>query len=135
MSCKLEHLSLGATLEGVDIGDVWQFRGLPYGHVLERFATPVKAKLGGIVDCSDFGPLCPQQSVDVRHLLRIPPDIELPAEQYNEFKCLNLDVTCNANVPVENLRAPVVVWIHGTASACLFPFPVRFLDQRSNMAG
>ncbi|KAF9871486.1 FAD binding domain-containing protein [Colletotrichum karsti] len=65
-----------------------------------------------------FSPRCPQIPVDIRHLLRIPPDITLPVEPEDEFKCLNLDVTA----PKEHAgqKLPVLVWIHGGSQSVTF---------------
>ncbi|KAF6830897.1 carboxylesterase [Colletotrichum plurivorum] len=98
---RLDHETLGSTLVGVKLPSVVQFRGIPYGKVPARFASPVEANhLGPELDCSRFG---------------------LPKEPEDEFWCLNLDVT----VPRETLSAgssglPVLVWIHGGSQAVTF---------------
>lgn len=114
-SCKHQHNSLGATLEGVDVDGIWNFRGLPYGHVAERFAAPSAAvPLSGHVNCTEFGPLCPQLQIDARHLLRIPPDIAFDEESYDEFKCLNLDIAVPTSAANAGAKLPVLIWIYGT---------------------
>lgn len=53
--------------------------------------------------------------MDVRHLLRIPPEKTLPVEPEDELRCLNLDVTlpkCQTDK-----KLPVLVWIHGMSGA------------------
>jgi carboxylesterase type B len=51
-------------------------------------------------------------NIDVRHLLRIPEDVEIPEEDEDEFKCLNLEITCP---PLDQTKGslPVLIWIHG----------------------
>lgn len=48
----------------------------------------------------------------MRHLLRIPEDVQIPEEDEDEFKCLNLEITCP---PVNETQEPlpVLIWIHG----------------------
>lgn len=50
--------------------------------------------------------------IDVRHLLRIPENVEIPEEDEDEFKCLNLEITCP---PLDQTKGPlpVLIWIHG----------------------
>ncbi|KAF6832413.1 carboxylesterase [Colletotrichum musicola] len=111
--------NLGSTLVGLELPLVVQFRGIPYGKVPARFASPENAdRLGSELDCSRFGPRCPQVPVDVGHLLRLPPGHGLPKEPEDEFGCLNLDVT----VPRGTFSAglPVLVWIHGGSQAVTF---------------
>lgn len=49
----------------------------------------------------------------MRHLLRIPEDIEIPREAEEEFECLNLEITCPP-LGERGGSLPVVIWIHGT---------------------
>lgn len=56
MPASLEHNTLGATLRGLEFGDVWQFRGLQYATISERFAAPgPPTALSGSVDCTSYG--------------------------------------------------------------------------------
>lgn len=61
-------------------------------------------------------PICPQNYVDVGHLLRLPDEDNTAFElEQDEFNCLNL----NVSVPDEigpTSRLPVFVWIHGRSS-------------------
>ncbi|RSL68810.1 hypothetical protein CEP51_012449 [Fusarium floridanum] len=122
MSPSLVHSSLGVTLHGVSRGDhVWQFRGLQYGAIPYRFANPEPpATLSGEVDCTGYGPRCPQNHVDFRHLLRIPQDEEVPVQDEDEFTCLNLEVTVPSLASLPERPYPVLVWIHGGSQAVSF---------------
>ncbi|KAL1646875.1 hypothetical protein SLS58_003010 [Diplodia intermedia] len=120
----LNHPTLNATLHGVvrHDGAILQFRGIKYGRVPARFAPPVALDdwKNADVDCTEYGPRCPQQAFDVGHLLRLPEDVELPREREDEFECLNLDVSVPA-AKVEGRKRgellPVMVWIHGEYGA------------------
>ncbi|KAJ3466084.1 hypothetical protein MRS44_006742 [Fusarium solani] len=122
MSSSLFHPTLGATLHGVSRGEhVRQFRGLQYGTIPYRFANPEPpATLSGEVDCTGYGPRCPQNHVDFRHLLRIPQDEVIPAQDEDEFRCLNLEVTSPALKVLPERPYPVFVWIHGGSQAVSF---------------
>ncbi|WAO85001.1 Carboxylic ester hydrolase [Fusarium falciforme] len=122
MSSSLFHPTLCATLHGVSRGEhVRQFRGLQYGTIPYRFANPEPpAALSGEVDCTDYGPRCPQNHVDFRHLLRIPQDEEIPAQDEDEFRCLNLEVTSPVLKTLPERPYPVLVWIHGGSQAVSF---------------
>lgn len=61
-------------------------------------------------------PRCPQNHVDFRHLLRIPQDEEIPAQDEDEFRCLNLEVTSPALKTLPERPCPVLMWIHGKAA-------------------
>ncbi|EGU72957.1 hypothetical protein FOXB_16545 [Fusarium oxysporum f. sp. conglutinans Fo5176] len=110
----ISHESLNAALTGLRTSDVIQFRGIPYGRIPRRFAAPEKLqKYPRFLDCTNFGPRCPQVAVDVGHLLRIPPDHTFPDEPEDEFRCTNLDVMLPDRGPdVINSNLPVLVWIH-----------------------
>ncbi|EEU40127.1 uncharacterized protein NECHADRAFT_33545 [Fusarium vanettenii 77-13-4] len=122
MCASLFHPTLGATLHGLSGGgDVWQFRGLEYGAIPYRFANPEPpATLSGEVDCTYYGPRCPQNHVDFRHLLRIPQDEEIPTQDEDEFRCLNLEVTSPALKALPERPYPVLFWIHGGSQAVSF---------------
>ncbi|KAG5758673.1 hypothetical protein H9Q72_013190 [Fusarium xylarioides] len=122
MTATISHESLNATLTGLRTSDVIQFRGIPYGRIPRRFAAPEKLeRYPRFLDCTNFGPRCPQVAVDVGHLLRIPPDHTFPDEPEDEFKCTNLDVVSPDSGPdVRNTNLPVLVWIHGGSQAVTF---------------
>ncbi|KAF5243541.1 hypothetical protein FANTH_8120 [Fusarium anthophilum] len=93
MTATISHESLNATLTGLRTSDVIQFRGIPYSRIPRRFAAPEKLeRYPRFLDCTNFGPRCPQVAVDVGHLLRIPPEHAFPDEPEDEFRCTNLDV-------------------------------------------
>ncbi|OHE99046.1 carboxylesterase [Colletotrichum orchidophilum] len=122
MAYRLESKSLGSTLLGVDVGMIVQFRGIPYGNIVSRFAEPGPIAISPQeINCTEFGPRCPQVKVDVGHLLRIPFEHRLPDEAEDEFRCLNLDVTVpNSQQLPTGQRLPVLVWIHGGSQAVTF---------------
>ncbi|GKU07312.1 carboxylesterase [Fusarium langsethiae] len=122
MGATLKHLSLQTTLTGVETGGVTQFRGIPYGHIPLRFAAAEKINdYPRELDCTAFGPRCPQVPVDVGHLLRVPPHYKFPQEPEDEFKCTNLDVIMPASEVQDNCKKlPVFVWIHGGSQAVTF---------------
>ncbi|KAK1623735.1 carboxylesterase [Colletotrichum phormii] len=122
MAYTIESKSLGSTLRGVDLGTIAQFRGIPYGNIVSRFAEPEPiVALPQDLNCTEFGPRCPQVKVDVGHLLRIPPEHRLPVEAEDEFRCLNLDVTVpKSQELLTDQRLPVLVWIHGGSQAVTF---------------
>ncbi|MCJ1412146.1 hypothetical protein MMC19_006238 [Ptychographa xylographoides] len=118
---SLPHRSLNGTLLGVQYtkNDVslTQYRGVRYATVAKRFAPPLRVDdLGGVVvGCREFGPVCPQNHVDIRRLLRIPDEFEEEFEKEDEFECTNLAIT----LPSEATKAtaygkklPVIIWIH-----------------------
>ncbi|KZL81395.1 hypothetical protein CI238_00323 [Colletotrichum incanum] len=116
-----ESDSLGSTLLGVDLKRVVQFRGIPYGEIPSRFADPESmSALPLELDCTSFGPRCPQVPIDVGHLLRIPREQQLPVEPEDEFRCLNLDVTTPKSHLLQSKQLPVLVWIHGGSQAITF---------------
>ncbi|CAG9941628.1 unnamed protein product [Clonostachys rosea f. rosea IK726] len=122
MPAALRHKTLQATLHGHESGKIWQFRGLQYGSIPARFSSPgPPAEISGDVDCTEFGPRCPQNYIDFRHLLRIPPSLEIPEQREDEFACLNLDITLPANPEViAPGPLPVLIWIHGGSQAVSF---------------
>ncbi|KAF9889574.1 hypothetical protein FE257_007082 [Aspergillus nanangensis] len=123
--CQVEHQALAATFQGrqkeVEGTVLDQFLGIKYASVPARFerAQPVNSFNGAVVNASKYGPRCPQVDVDVRHLLRIPEDFELPSEPEDEFECLNLEIT-GPPVSYINKPLPVLVWIHGGSQVVTF---------------
>ncbi|WQF77494.1 Putative carboxylesterase, type B, carboxylesterase type B, active, alpha/Beta hydrolase [Colletotrichum destructivum] len=117
-----ESESLRSRLLGVELGRVVQFRGIPYGRIPLRFATPEPVNnVPSELDCTSFGPRCPQVPVDVGYLLRIPIEHRLPVEPEDEFGCLNLDVTAlRSHLSPGREQLPVAVWIHGGSQAVTF---------------
>ncbi|KAM5383466.1 hypothetical protein ACJZ2D_002159 [Fusarium nematophilum] len=122
MTASLKHSSLRSTLRGVELSSVTQFRGIPYGRIPRRFAeAEIVEELSEQLDCTQFGPRCPQISIDAGHLLRIPPDHRLPHEPEDELRCTNLDVVVpRLESQSGATRLPVLVWIHGGSQAVTF---------------
>ncbi|GES66806.1 carboxylesterase [Aspergillus terreus] len=125
MPVQVQHDGLSATFNGtektVDAIVIDHFLGIKYADIPARFerAQPVSGFGGAIVDATKFGPRCPQVDVDVRHLLRIPEDFELPKEPEDEFECLNLEITRPSGASIKG-PLPVLVWIHGGSQIVTF---------------
>ncbi|KAK8166755.1 carboxylesterase [Phyllosticta citrichinensis] len=115
----LRHGTLNATLFGLVNGSTLHFRGIRYGYVPARFARPfpVDDWHGRELNCTQYGPRCPQVHLDVGHLLRVPEDITFPEEPEDEFECLNLDVCVPAGA---SGPMPVMIWIHGGSQVVTF---------------
>ena len=64
-------------------------------------------------------PQCPQNHVDVGHLLRIPEALDEGQEEIaqDELNCLNLNVSIPVVKDAVKKLLPVLVWIHGKFSA------------------
>ncbi|KAH7133865.1 Alpha/Beta hydrolase protein [Dactylonectria macrodidyma] len=121
MTFPYYHSSLSSTLRAADLGCAAHFRGIKYGIIPRRFANPEPlADYPAELDCTTYGPRCPQTQVDVTYLLRIPPSISIAPEPEDEFGCLNLDVMVPKTALAEGRRLPVVVWIHGGSQAVTF---------------
>lgn len=60
-------------------------------------------------------PQCPQNNVDVGHLLRLPEILEESQKEVkqDEFECLNLNVSVPARTTSTKDLLPVLIWIHG----------------------
>ncbi|OBT53622.1 hypothetical protein VE04_05340 [Pseudogymnoascus sp. 24MN13] len=131
MAPSLIHSSLHAVLDGTEAKldptayAVEHYRGIKYGKISQRFA---KAALvddwhGEKLDCSRFGPQCPQNNVDAGHLLRIPEILDKGQEEVkqDEFECLNLNVSVPARTTSTKDLLPVLMWIHGGSQIMSFP--------------
>jgi para-nitrobenzyl esterase len=97
----------GGQLEGVRIGDVVHYRGIPYAGA-SRFGEPVPAaRWEGVRDASRHGPSCPQPPSRLDPVMGVRP-----AEPEDE-DCLTLSVSS----PVVDAagQRPVMVWLHGGA--------------------
>ncbi|KAL3486116.1 Alpha/Beta hydrolase protein [Aspergillus germanicus] len=122
---QIRHEALQATFTGIettyDGTPVHHFRGIKYADIPARFvrATPVEGFQGKEVDCSRYGPRCPQVDIDVRHLLRIPEDYEIKPEPEDEFECLTIDIAASP-LETHNGDLPVLVWIHGGSQIMTF---------------
>ncbi|KAL4898095.1 Alpha/Beta hydrolase protein [Aspergillus ambiguus] len=122
---QVQHEGLSATFKGTqkefEGAAIDQFLGIKYASVPARFerAQPVDGFGGAVVDASKYGPRCPQADIDVRHLLRIPEDFELPKELEDEFECLNLEITRPSGASIKG-PLPVLLWIHGGSQIVTF---------------
>jgi para-nitrobenzyl esterase len=94
------------TLEGVRIGDVLHFRGIPYAEA-RRFGEPEPPRpWSGTRDASGHGPICPQSP----SRLAVVMGEQEPSAQAES--CLTLSVS----TPGTSERPrPVMVWFHGGA--------------------
>ncbi|KAK5674338.1 hypothetical protein LTS10_012922 [Elasticomyces elasticus] len=129
----LVHETLRGTLQPIGYSvcssngqpvEVLQYRNLKYGHISKRFdrSTEANGYRGETLDCTAWGPRCPQNSVDVGSLLRIPKRIrQVVPEQEDEFDCLNLAVTLPEKAAGNSKQGlPVVVWIPGGSQTVSF---------------
>lgn len=118
---KIHHEDLNATFIGVRTGSCWQYRGIQYGTVTQRFDRPQLKDdwKGSTIDCCRWGPRCPQNRYDIGHLLRAPEGDIFYDETEDEFKCLNLDLTMPANTR-QDANLPVMIWIHGGSQIISF---------------
>ncbi|KAH8805269.1 catalytic protein [Xylogone sp. PMI_703] len=119
--------------------NVTQFRGIKYANVPSRWAlsTPVPLPKEGTLDCTKFGPICPQAWIDPRILLRIPAGLTDELEPFDEFECCNLTVTMpsETEVKMDIRKLPVLIWIHGGSQAISLPSPAsRICDMRPLVA-
>ncbi|SCO92625.1 uncharacterized protein FRV6_16753 [Fusarium oxysporum] len=101
-------------------GDIEEFRGIPYAHVLGRWEH---SRLRDCLprdtyDATENGPRCPAQgNRDTRVFQSYLP---YPDDRQDEFECLNLFVVrpskealAKHDIDAETTRLPVLIWIHG----------------------
>ncbi|KAH8819079.1 catalytic protein [Xylogone sp. PMI_703] len=124
------HVTIDVLLEGVASTvqgiPIHQYRGIKYGRVPGRFQP---AQLWDLkqanqgkqrVDCTKFGPTCPQNYVSPAGLLRIPERLDCePLPSQDEFECLNLTVTVPASIDAQK-KLPVLIWIYGGSQIMTF---------------
>lgn len=134
MSQTIQCSSLEATLQGKlvtrKINDmdesILQYRGIKFGIIPKRFAKalPKDDWDGQVLDCTKFGPRCPQNPVDIEQFLRVPSE-EGERENEDEFECLNLVVTLPSHRPISGggRLLPVLIWIHGGSQVVTFGSP------------
>ncbi|EFY91845.1 carboxylesterase, putative [Metarhizium acridum CQMa 102] len=141
MGLVLLHSKLNAQFHGVKDSrygeSVEHFRGIQYGSISHRFATPHPvADFGGqAVDATRFGlsprasPLCPQVVLDTGYLLRLPGESDDADLSYDEFSCLNLNVHRPSHASTYGKLLPVLIWIHGGSQVMTFtPASSRVCD-------
>src|SRR5580700_6541885 len=95
-------------VRGLVDGDVALFRGIPFAAApvgALRFRAPEPpATWKGVLDATQFGPICPQGP---SRLNRVMGDFNLPQAEDN---CLTLNIWTPA---LGRAPAPVMIWIHG----------------------
>ncbi|PVH84303.1 alpha/beta-hydrolase [Cadophora sp. DSE1049] len=97
-----------------EFGNAEQYRGIPYGSISARFRQSklVTAWPENTCDATKYGPLCPFPKVAIGHPITQKKLTPLHGYEFDEFRCLNLNITCpKDSTPEDGL--PVVVWIHG----------------------
>lgn len=108
------------TVRGVDQGGITVFRGVPYGDDTSgdgRFRPPRPPRAwNGVRDCVEYGPSCPQMTVE--QMLGMPMADESEAymgtqnyERSMGEDCLVLNVWTPG--PDASAARPVLVWLHG----------------------
>lgn len=91
-------------------GDLVRARGIRYGHA-DRFQPPRPLAPGSeTVDCTQKGPICPQQKFPFEAVIG---PVDEGGRPHSE-DCLTLTVTAPANAHPDEKR-PVIVWFHGGA--------------------
>lgn len=120
----ISHTSLHSRLTGISLaGDrVVQFRGLKFASVSKRFArAELFEEYPRELDCTQHGPICPQEPVNSESDLGIPAPLRRGrlGLTFDELECLNLAVTLPKSY-IPNItfgkKLPVLVNIHGGAN-------------------
>ena len=112
MSVELKHPILKTTFVGIKSEQVSQFLGIKFASIPGRFERSVLYNsYGETVECTKYGPVCPQPIRDIEGmLLRVPSEQRVPYIAADEFECLNL----NINIPEGDYKdLPVGIYIHG----------------------
>lgn len=107
--------SLGANIVGEQNNGLALFRGIPYADVSKRWTqSTTKHSLPPTFESTTFRPRSPQEP----HDSLLPVILEEAPFTYDEFKCLNLNITAPVAALEHNKSAsllPVMVFIHGGA--------------------
>ena len=120
---KLHHSVLHTTFCGLDHplstsdAPVHQYLGIKYASVPARFRQSKLVKsYPPQVDATSHGPICPQprlgKSFEESLFALAEEDIPEQVLKYDEFECLNLNITCPAGLTPQS-RVPVMLWVHG----------------------
>ncbi|MHA1729730.1 MAG: carboxylesterase/lipase family protein [Promethearchaeota archaeon] len=92
-------------LRGYKDSNIELYKGIPYCERMIgelRFKPPVSKKpWPGVLEATEFGPICPQV---------IPPMLLLPPSPQSEPDCLTLNIWTPST---DDQKRPVMVWIHG----------------------
>ncbi|KUJ07176.1 alpha/beta-hydrolase [Mollisia scopiformis] len=116
----IHHTTLNTEFKGIrhsissSGNQVWQFRGIKYANIPTRFRqSTLHEAFSPVYDATSYGPTCPQPLFPTRMeeaLIGIPSPID--PSTFDEFECLNLNITVPANTK-PNAGLPVMVYVHG----------------------
>lgn len=118
---KIAHPGLSSTFTGVypnpSDNEIWQFRGIKFGVIPARFNQSIlNEKFAEQYDATTYGPKCPHTNFPIRMedaLIGVTPDLAThQAHIFDEFECLNLNITTPAHVH-RGSSLPVMLYIHG----------------------
>ncbi|KAJ3520048.1 hypothetical protein NM208_g13883 [Fusarium decemcellulare] len=118
---SFRHNSLNATLRPAEREHHYEFRGIKYASISARWehSQAIDNWDGQELDCTEYGPKCPQPYRDIAAFYSLPADQKLtPDITQDEFQCLNLVVSSPKSVMHDkNAKVPVLIFIHGGAHA------------------
>ena len=94
-------------VQGVEVGGVYRYLGLPYAQAAERFVPAEEAAPWEGVRLADaYGPISPQGSIS---------GLEASGDQSGtDNNCQNLNIWTPG--PGDGAARPVMVWLHGAGS-------------------
>ena len=112
MSIELKHPILKTVFVGIKSEQVSQFLGIKFASIPGRFErSMLYDSYGETVDCTKYGPVCPQPIMDIEGmLLRVPSEQRVPYIKADEFECLNLNIIIPEG---KHKDLPVAIYIHG----------------------
>jgi para-nitrobenzyl esterase len=112
--------TVSGKVRGVHDDGVWAYKGIPYGADTAGAGRFRRARpplpWSGIRECWEYGPSCPQMTVEQMTGTPMPPEVEammgvLAVEPSMSEDCLALNVWTPNIEPHANL--PVLIWLHG----------------------